>query len=533
MRSIGNFSRFPRLLRYCRYSITAVAVIAVLVFYGKATPIYFCETELVEMKRALWQYKWYISGSDSDTCRPFFYFQYHIMFLAFGLNPIPYRIQNLLLYFSLLVFLYYFYKHLIADKMLCGVATLFFALSYLHAEVVPRSVNMELWWTLFGLISLWSFLCYRDSQNKKFYYLSVLSFILSILSKESALVVPFVVVATDCYYRAKHGYMPHLQKRDVLTYIPFFSAATAFSLVFLYAPQYSYLTTYYFQVAPLRWIENLGYLYIYALSPIPLTPKLTVLAAFLMTTLVGIMFYYSPGHRKVFILFLLVCTMLSAIPAIPFGIVPRFLFFPSIFISLLMCLLVFYVSTYFEIKLPVQRYFNKSTVLVLMSLAILLPIIICNLRFVERYVENRVYAGRLCKEIVYGTANYLPEGNTHTNLVYVNLPNRVQSKESFSGIIVAYGGYYLDSLAVYYRTKGFPFTEHIKEVNIPFNLGKKGLVVAWYDLYEVPELSTSEFDSVCAQKDTRVLFFNPLTERLIDITGWTYAELIERVGNSA
>ncbi|GAB4340661.1 MAG: hypothetical protein Kow0099_16790 [Candidatus Abyssubacteria bacterium] len=124
----------------------------------------------------------------------FFWMQYRL----FGAEPLVYHVITLLLHAGNAILganlFYLLFKNLRA-AVICGLVFIAFPN---HAEVVHSiAINVTSWATLFCLATLNLFICYRRSGRFYLFGLSALTFLLALLSKEEAIILPFCVLLVD------------------------------------------------------------------------------------------------------------------------------------------------------------------------------------------------------------------------------------------------------------------------------------------------------------------------------------------------
>ncbi|MCF6241318.1 MAG: tetratricopeptide repeat protein [Bacteroidales bacterium] len=142
-----------------------------------------------------------------------------------------YHFTNILLHIinSLLVF--YFVFLLIRRFDIAFLAGLMFAVNTLHVESVAWvSERKDVLYALFFIASLIEYLYYIDKKQIKFYFLSLLLFILSLLSKGQAVSLAVSLLAIDFLYDRKL-----LDKKVIFEKIPYFILALIFGIIAIYA----------------------------------------------------------------------------------------------------------------------------------------------------------------------------------------------------------------------------------------------------------------------------------------------------------
>jgi hypothetical protein len=180
--------------------------------------------------------------------------------------------------------------------------------------------------------------------------------------------------------------------------------------------------------------------------------------------------------------------------------------------------------------------FYPDSFITFCTLLILLPAIYQNYQHVRQYNKNSIYAGRLLREIVEGTVRILPERPGESAIIYLNLPRTVQSKAVFGlDNYVTFMNTHIDAIDLYCRQMGIPnYYSNTRSVYVDLGYDTVKLSPkAFYDLANAAPfastLSDREFDVLSKDRKNRVLFLNPTTNQLVDVSGWTYKELAESI----
>lgn len=164
-----------------------------------------------------------------DLSRPFMPVSLALDYKAWGLNPAGYRLTNIILHIlnSILVYT-------LAVRVLSGwgplMASLLFALHPIHIEpVVGVTFREDLLVTFFYLSSLLLYMRFTEDPNKRYYFLSVFSFLLALFSKEMAVTLPVILLIYDFSLSGKRG-------KRLLYHLPYWG----FLLFYLYVIYYAY-----------------------------------------------------------------------------------------------------------------------------------------------------------------------------------------------------------------------------------------------------------------------------------------------------
>ncbi|MFZ4520568.1 MAG: tetratricopeptide repeat protein [Bacteroidales bacterium] len=156
-----------------------------------------------------------------------------------GLEPTSYHLMNILLHLvnTLLVFqVILLILARVAPEhklLLSSMAALLFGIHPLHVESVAWvAARKDLLYTCFYLLSIISYIRYLDKRSTKNYLLSLLFFLLSLLSKGMAVTLPLILVAVDYLFRRKLT-----DKRVILEKIPFFMLSIGFGVLAIVVQQ--------------------------------------------------------------------------------------------------------------------------------------------------------------------------------------------------------------------------------------------------------------------------------------------------------
>ncbi len=149
------------------------------------------------------------------------------------LDPTSYHVVNIMLHMvnTLLVFLLalILFTRLGTGhgQLLSAIAALLFGIHPLHVESVAWiSGRKDLLYTCFYLLALIAYTRYLGNKAIKNYILSVLFFLLSLLSKGMAVTLPLSIIAVDYLYKRDI-----ISKRVILEKIPFFLLSLLFGIL--------------------------------------------------------------------------------------------------------------------------------------------------------------------------------------------------------------------------------------------------------------------------------------------------------------
>ena len=156
-----------------------------------------------------------------------FLFDFH--FFRFSANG--YHVHNLLLHLVNATLVYTFFFHLLKKNSNVAITiALLFALHPMHVESVAWvSERKDVLYTAWYFLSLLTYLFYLQRGKKIYYFLALIFFILSCLSKAQAVTLPFVLILTDYFATRKFEWKVVFEK------IPFFLLSLIFGIVAIFA----------------------------------------------------------------------------------------------------------------------------------------------------------------------------------------------------------------------------------------------------------------------------------------------------------
>jgi lipoprotein NlpI len=187
---------------------------------------------------------WYFQGEASNYYRPFKHIFYMVAYYIFGLKPWGFHLVNVLFHSanSLLVFIiaarllkerdaHCISTHTQLSQAVFSapfIAAILFATHPIHTEAVAWvSAGVEVSYTFFCLLSLYFYMKDKDTGGIYGYLLSLMSFSFALLCKETALIMPIVLVAYDfAFPRQGERIIANAKK-----YVPFFLISGAYLVV--------------------------------------------------------------------------------------------------------------------------------------------------------------------------------------------------------------------------------------------------------------------------------------------------------------
>lgn len=168
---------------------------------------------------------YYGSGHNSDFYRPFQQLSLFLDYSVWGLNPLGFHITNIILHALNAVLIYLFLELLFKRREIPLISALLFAIHPIHTQAVTYIAGRaDLLALGFLLLAMLMFIKYRACENEKnkWYYLgTIVFFVFALLSRESAVVFPFLLLLYGVSFR-REWVSPAKFKSNFCGYIPFF-----------------------------------------------------------------------------------------------------------------------------------------------------------------------------------------------------------------------------------------------------------------------------------------------------------------------
>jgi len=145
----------------------------------------------------------------------------------FGANPMPFHLVNLILHLINVLLVFLIFQRISGGRLLVSaIVALLFGIHPMHVESVSWISSLkDVLYSVFFLGSLWFYLIYIDKRKFKNYILSLLLFLLALLSKSMAVTLPLVLILID-YYMSRRPLVKHFSEK-----IPFFVMSLIFGVL--------------------------------------------------------------------------------------------------------------------------------------------------------------------------------------------------------------------------------------------------------------------------------------------------------------
>jgi protein O-mannosyl-transferase len=147
-------------------------------------------------------------ASRGNFYRPIFLLWFRLQYLVFGLAPWGWHLCTVLCHVGVTLLVYFTAVRLLEDRLAALFATLIFGLHPTHAEAVAWISGVTE--PLFAIFLFASYLCYlkkrAEPEHARAYQVgSLVLYALAALSKETAVILPFIIFASEFVVGARHG----------------------------------------------------------------------------------------------------------------------------------------------------------------------------------------------------------------------------------------------------------------------------------------------------------------------------------------
>jgi len=134
------------------------------------------------------------SSEQNNFYRPLQEFSYMIDYFLWGLDPIGYHISSIFFHILLACAVYFLGIKLLNNKIASFIGAIFYAAHPVHTEAVTYIAGRaDILGALFFCLSFIFFIKYREKHHNRDNILSIVFFLLSVLSKEASFVFPLVI----------------------------------------------------------------------------------------------------------------------------------------------------------------------------------------------------------------------------------------------------------------------------------------------------------------------------------------------------
>ena len=153
-----------------------------------------------------------------------------VFYKLFGFNPTAFHVRSIIFH-TLNTFLVFLLIHILFNKKIALIASLLFAVHPLNTEAVSWISGIPYIFTsIFALIVLISYSIYRQSRNKRSFWISVLAYLLAVAIYRSfwVLTIPIILVILDQFFFEKK-----INYKNIKLYVPFVIISAIFILLYV------------------------------------------------------------------------------------------------------------------------------------------------------------------------------------------------------------------------------------------------------------------------------------------------------------
>lgn len=166
----------------------------------------------------------------SNMYHPLVTLMFAVEYQFFGLNPMVYHATNVLFHLANVVLVFFLVLRLSRRREIALIAACLFGIHPMHVESVAWiTERKDVVYALFYLFGLVSYVRYIQQEGKKYYWITLLFFLFSLLSKSTAITFPIVLLLLDGYLDQK------IKSRTIREKLPFFLLSIVFGIIALHS----------------------------------------------------------------------------------------------------------------------------------------------------------------------------------------------------------------------------------------------------------------------------------------------------------
>jgi len=186
----------------------------------------------------------------------FFYF---LTWKFFNFKPLVLHAISFLVFFGVVYLIYKFINDLVANKNIALISAYLYAVSATHfGHLYYLATFQELGMTCFVLLSCLSFI-----RRKNF--LSLIFFILGLMSKETAIVTPFLI-GLIYFYQKMMGFRIRRTKTFIFSIIPFVLVLVIYIGFRVFSYGFAKGDSYVWDFSPLKLVNTLSWYFVWSLN---------------------------------------------------------------------------------------------------------------------------------------------------------------------------------------------------------------------------------------------------------------------------
>jgi Flp pilus assembly protein TadD len=141
---------------------------------------------------------WALTGNVMGLWHPLSLLSFMLDVQLFGLHPVAFHLINVLFHTASVMVLYVILHRMTGSVWRSALVAAIFAIHPLRVEsVVWISERKDVLATLFGLLTMWAYVRYTEKRNWLWYVSALLFFALSLMAKQSLVLLPFLLLLLD------------------------------------------------------------------------------------------------------------------------------------------------------------------------------------------------------------------------------------------------------------------------------------------------------------------------------------------------
>lgn len=236
-----------------KYLIVVFLIVSSLFAFGRITgndfinfddPRYITENPQVKSGINLQTIKWAFSTVCSGHWHPLTLLSHTLDWDVFGANAFGHHLINLLLHIGSALFLFFLLNRMTKNLWTSAFVAAFFALHPLRVESVAWAAERkDVLSMFFGMASIYAYAFYTDKSKLSHYFLCLILFALSLMSKPMLVTIPFILLLLDYWPLGrcqKSLFAPNENRykiagRLVWEKVPFFLLTIASSIITIWA----------------------------------------------------------------------------------------------------------------------------------------------------------------------------------------------------------------------------------------------------------------------------------------------------------
>ncbi|MFX1449383.1 MAG: glycosyltransferase family 39 protein [Promethearchaeota archaeon] len=466
--------------------------------------------------------------------RPFATIIFEVQNSIFGFDPQGYHIINIGIHILNSYLVFFIINELTNNEKTSFIGSLMFACFPIFSEsVIWISAQFDLWMTAFILLSFFFYLKYHKEHRLIWLILSLIYFSLAIFSKEIAIVFILIYFSYDVlfdesfsnYFKESTEILLKIKKigKYCIKYLPFLIVISLFYFLLIFDKKFVPNTIPYFKFASfLEFIPN-------SFFPLFLDNSFLYLVTFLVSFFgLIVCFYFTFKSQNKILKFSLIWIIMIILGFSVFNLTSVDIYFCLILISInatvqgrflyiISAGVVIFYSNVLEwlykkefdmkIKLPIARKYVFFTLIFF--------ILIGNSLLVFSQQDNWKRASRISYNILIKTFATVPIGTDSVNIYYINVPDHINDP---FGPNWQTNFIFRNGLEEFIRI----FYPHCTIISFNMIYHKKILDFELPD-WRIP-ISENEFNRFSNDTSNVMLFFNPITELLIEVSGRNYSD---------